>query len=129
QKSDDERALYQELVREAGTVSKVQAALFVAADRDDLETAVALYNRLEQLQGPAKNAAQLALLPTRKTTGALEILMRKRAAAGKFGDVLRLLDLGLSMARRQDLATPRSASVSARPAATGPATGISIGFY
>ena len=48
-----------------------------------------------------KSAAQLSQLPTRQAVGQLEVLMSRRADDKKFADVLRVMDLGLGVSRRQ----------------------------
>ena len=62
----DETAVYRELVTSAGTVEQVRIALGIAADRNDLETALDLFARLERLQPPVGAASSLAQLPTRQ---------------------------------------------------------------
>jgi tetratricopeptide (TPR) repeat protein len=113
-RGDQEKALYKEQVAAARTPTQVQEALGVAVNRNDLEGALDLFARLDRLQGPPKNAAQLSQLPTRQAFRHLEVLMAKRADEKKFADVLALMDLGLSTARRQNLMTPRTASSSRR---------------
>jgi len=114
-RESDEKALYQQMLKEANVITKVQAALSVAAERDDLEASFELLNRLEKLQPPAKTTAMLAQLPTRQAAWPLTTLMGKRADEKHFDDVRKVLDFYLSVTRRQNLTAVRSASTSRRP--------------
>jgi predicted Zn-dependent protease len=122
---DEEKVAYREALAAATTADKVQSALSLAAGRDDLDTVLTLFAKLDQLQGPAKSAAQVRQLPTRQAADTFYSLMAKRAEAKKFPDVLRLADLFLATARRQNLAAPKTAS-SARKASAG---SINLYFY
>ena len=77
-RESDEKALYQQMLKEANVITKVQAALSVAAEHDDLVASFELLNRLEKLQPPAKTTAMLAQLPTRQAAWPLTTLMGKR---------------------------------------------------
>ncbi|MBX9584321.1 MAG: DUF1583 domain-containing protein, partial [Gemmataceae bacterium] len=111
----EEKALYDEAVAAASTVEAVQAALQMAAGRDDLDAFLALFGKLEKLQGPPKGSGNLSQLPTRQAANPVEALMAKRAEAKRLDDVLRLSDLFLATARRQNLTAPRTASSARRP--------------
>jgi tetratricopeptide (TPR) repeat protein len=113
-REDQEKALYQDLLTRSHTPSQVHEAMRVAIERNDLEAALELFARLDRLQGPPKNAAQLAQLPTRLVLGEMEVLMAKRADDKKWADVLHLLDVGLAVDRRHNLAAPRTVSASRR---------------
>jgi tetratricopeptide (TPR) repeat protein len=113
-KEDQEKALYKELLAAARTPGQIQEALGVSIERNDLEGTLELFTRMDRLQGPPKNAMQLGQLPTKLVLGQIEILMAKRADDKKWGDILRILDAGLSMVRRQNLMAPRSASMTRR---------------
>src|SRR5439155_3793823 len=99
-REDDAKALYLELVKEAVTVAKVQAALTVAAGRNDLDTCAELFARLERLQPPAKSASALSQLPSRQASSNLVTLMGKRADAKQFADVRAVADLYLTSVRK-----------------------------
>ena len=113
-KEDDEGAIYNAIVKDATTVDKVQNALQLASTRKDLDTAVTLFLKLDQLQGPAKTAAALAQLPTRQATGVLEYLVASLADDKRLPDALKVFDMTLSTARRQNLSAPPTASTSRR---------------
>ncbi len=113
-RTDEEAAIYKEVVADAKTVDRVKDALGAAVTRNDFDGAVALYTKLDRLQGLPKTAAYLPQLPTRQLLYQLQILMAKRAADKKLADVLRLTDLALASIRRQNLATPRTASTARR---------------
>lgn len=118
-REDDEKALYQDLLRKATTVARVQQALNLAAERNDLAACQELFARLEKLQPAIKTSASLTQLPTRQLASTLVTLMGRRADDRQFGDVRQLLDLFLATARRQNLATPKSTTTSRRPQAGG----------
>jgi tetratricopeptide (TPR) repeat protein len=113
-REDQEKAMYKELLAAAHTPNHVREALGVAIERNDVEGTLDLFARLDRLQTPPKNAAQLSQLPTRWVLGQVEILMAKRADEKKWADVLRILDIGLGTARRHNLMAPRSAATSRR---------------
>src|SRR5207247_7085970 len=108
-RTDQEEAIYREMVKEAVTIDKILAALRLASNRKDVDTAVALFARLDQLQGPAKTVAALAQLPTRQATATLEYLVAHLADDKRLADALKVFDLTLSTARRQNLSVPPSA--------------------
>jgi tetratricopeptide (TPR) repeat protein len=121
----EEKAIYQEMLKEAIVISRVQSGLTVASERNDLETYFELFARLDKLQPPAKTTAMLPQLPTRQSGWSLTTLMGKRSDDKKFDDVRKVLDLFLSVARRQNLTAVHSASTSRRPQ-TG---GFSVNAY
>src|SRR5207237_9989008 len=132
-------ALYQELVKDANTVNDVIALLALAANRNELDTCLQLFARLEKLQPPVKASGALAQLPTRQPYSSLIILMRRRADAKQFADARSVMDLYLTTIRRQNLLAPRS-GISSRGrsiASLGPPlagrrgmpAGISIPLY
>ena len=88
-KEDDETAIYKAIVKDATTVEKVQNALQLASTRKDLDTAVMLFLKLDQLQGPAKTASALAQLPTRQATSVLEYLVASLADDKRLPDAPR----------------------------------------
>ena len=118
-REDDEKAIYKELVDGADTISKVQTALEIAAERGDKGTCYALYAKLEKLQPAVKKASALGQLPTRSAYQLLT-LMGRLSEAKDFAEVRAVGNLYLSTARRQNLAAPRAASAAkrARSAAT-----------
>ena len=124
----EEKAMYDEVLAAATTTDKVSLALGVAAEKDDLEAVLRLYRKLETLQGPPKTAAALANLPTRQYSWSLMQLMGRRVEAKKFDDVLAVADLYLEMARRQNIAAPKSYAMAkvARPGQRQP---LSISVY
>jgi tetratricopeptide (TPR) repeat protein len=124
-RTDEEQTLYKEMVAEAKTVDRVKDALGVAATRNDLEGTLALFAKLDRLQGVPKTAAYIPQLPTRRMFSQLEILMAKRAREKKLGGVLQVLDAGMTSARRQQMAAPRTASTARRMQTTG----ISLWVY
>jgi tetratricopeptide (TPR) repeat protein len=124
-KTDEEKALYQELIDGAKTIDRVVAALGTAVQRDDLETALMLYKKLETLQGPIKSSNMLASLPTRQNYYSLIGLMGKRTEAKKYADGLAVLDYYLGMARKQNIAAPKASASSRRRSSAG-AYGINI---
>ena len=113
-KDAEEKALYQTMLKEANVVDKVQSALSIAAQRDDMDACLMLFDKLEKLQTPAKTSAMLAQLPTRQAAYTLTSLMAKRAETKRLDDVRKLTDLYLTTVRRQNLTTVRSASSTRR---------------
>jgi tetratricopeptide (TPR) repeat protein len=109
-RSDEEKAVYRGIVEEANTLSKVSAALPVAADRKDVETCVELFGRLERLQPPVKNASGLGQLPSRQAHYTFVTLMGRLAEEKRLAEARKVLDLYLASVRRQNLTAPRSAS-------------------
>lgn len=109
-KVDEEKAMYAEILANATNVDRVASALAVAVERDDLETLMVLFKRLEQYQGVAKSQAGLAQLATRQNVYQIQTLMGKRLEAKKYDDGLKLLDYYLGTVRKQNLAAPKSAS-------------------
>src|SRR5262249_48161539 len=83
-KEDEEKALYQERVKPANTVTDAMAVLSLAANRNELDTCVQLFTRLDKLQPPVRAAAALTQLPTRQAYPSLITLMRRRADAKQF---------------------------------------------
>ena len=71
---------------------------------------VNLFVKLDKLQGQAKTAASLAQLPTRQATGRLEYLVATLADDKKMVDALKVFDLALATARRQNLSVPPSST-------------------
>jgi tetratricopeptide (TPR) repeat protein len=124
-RENEEKSIYQEMLKEAIVISRVQSGLNVASERNDLETYFELFARLDKLQPPAKTTAMLPQLPTRQAGWSLTTLMGKRSDDKKFDDVRKVLDLFLSVARRQNLTAVHSASMSRRPQ-TG---GFSVSAY
>ena len=113
-KDGEEKALYQAMLQEANVIAKVESALRFAAERNDLEACLQLFERLEKLQPPAKTSAMLVQLPTRLAASSLAKLKGKRADARQLDDVRRIVDLFLTTARRQNLTAVHSASASRR---------------
>ena len=110
-RAKEEKALYDEMIKDSSTtVAKLRLALGVAADRKDLEGCLALFSKLEKLQPPPKTSAALNQLPTRQASNNLVTLMGKLADDKRFADVLKVLDLYLATARKQNLTTVKSAS-------------------
>ncbi|HUR55406.1 MAG TPA: tetratricopeptide repeat protein, partial [Gemmataceae bacterium] len=122
-KEDDEAAIYKAILKDATTVDKVQNALQLASTLKDLDTAVVLFLKLDQLQGPAKTASALAQLPTRQATGVLEYLVANLADDKKLNDGLKVFDMTLSTARRQNLSAPPTASTARRQSQGGGLSG------
>ena len=110
----EEKAMYDELLAAATTTDKVSLALNAASEKDDLETVLRLYRKLETLQGPPKTAAAVAALPTRNNYWPLLQVMARRAEAKKPDDVLAVADVFLEMARRQNISAPKSFSMPTR---------------
>jgi tetratricopeptide (TPR) repeat protein len=127
-RADDENAIYQELIKEANTISKVQAAMTVAADRKDVVGFTDLFARLVKLQPAVKTASAVGQLASRQNWSSFLTLMGKLASDKRLADCHNVLDLYLSVARRQNLTTPKSAS-SRRPAQTGQPGGYSVQLY
>ncbi len=107
---EDEKTLYQGIVKEANTLPTVRAALGVAADRKDVEICVELFGQIERLQPPVKSASALGQLPSRQVSYTFVTLMGRLAEDKRLGDTRNVLDLYLASVRRQNLAAPRSAS-------------------
>jgi tetratricopeptide (TPR) repeat protein len=107
-KEDEETAIYKGLLAGATTVEKVQAVLELAANRKDVDTTIELYMKLDKLQGQAKTAAALPQLPTRQANSQLEYLVANLADDKRPTDALKVFDLALSTARRQNLSVPPS---------------------
>lgn len=126
-KEGEEKTVYQDLLKEANTVARVQAALAVATERNDLETTVDLLAKLERLQPPVKTTATLNQLPTRQAYSTLTQLMYKRADDKKLADVRTVADTYLALARRQNLTAVKSASSTRRPSTGGFSTNIPRG--
>lgn len=126
-KGDEEKAVYEELLKEANTVARVQAALAVAAERKDLDTALDLLAKLERLQPPVKTTATLNQLPTRLAYSTLTQLMFKLADDKKLPDVRKVADSYLGLARRQNLTAVKSASTTRRSSTTGFSTNLQRG--
>src|SRR5947209_13095674 len=105
-KEDEETAIYKSLVADANTVEKIQAIIQLASNRKDVDTALDLFVKLDKLQGPAKTAAALAQLPTRQATSQLEYLVASLADDKRLTDALKVFDLTLATARRQNLSVP-----------------------
>jgi tetratricopeptide (TPR) repeat protein len=124
-KADEELGVYTDLVKDANTVEKVEAAMNIAAGRNDLTVTLLLFNKLEKLQSPAKTTAALAQLPTRQTWYTLLTLMGKRADEKQYADTLRVLDHYLSTIRKQNLAVAGAASATRRQ----PTGGTQLQFY
>ncbi len=132
-KRPEESELYREAVAGANTISQVQEALQLASARDDIPTALMLFEKLEKLQGPPKAIASPSQLPTRQAAQVFAAMMRERgqalarasgsvsptreqgnseSPAGEPGtDVLRLLDTYLAHVRRQNAVLLKSASL------------------
>ena len=115
----EEKVLYQELLKDANVIAKVQTAMNVAGERADLEGWSELYARLEKLQPPAKTTAMLAQLPTRQISWTMTSLMGKLADEKRFDDVRKAADIYLSMARRQNMTAVHSVSAMRRQQAGG----------
>ncbi|QEL19722.1 DUF1583 domain-containing protein [Limnoglobus roseus] len=119
-KETEEKALYQEMLAAATTVDRVATVINATVERDDLETVLSMYKKLEQLQGPVKSSSALGSLPTRQYYSSLVTMMGKRIEAKKYADGLAVLDFYLSMVRKQNLTAPKAASTtSSRRQATG----------
>ena len=73
-----------------------------------LPAPMTLFVKLDKLQGPAKTAAALAQLPTRLATSQLEYLVASLADDKRLTDALRVFDVTLATARRQNLSVPPS---------------------
>ena len=109
-RADEEKAVYQGIVQDANTLSKVQAALGVAAERKDVGTCVELFARLERLQPAVKSASALGQLPARQTSHTFVTLMGRLAEDKRLADVRKVLDMYLASVRRQNLTAPKAAS-------------------
>ncbi len=59
-RTKEEAAVYEEMLKEAVSIAKIQTAMAVAADRKDVEGSLTLFSQLEKLQPPAKT-----VLPSR----------------------------------------------------------------
>src|SRR5262249_54071506 len=111
----EEKAIYDDLIKDSSnTVAKLRLALGVAAERKDVEQCLALFSKMEKLQPPPKTSAALSQLPTRMASSGLITLMGKLADDKRFADVLKVLDLYLATARKQNLTTVKSASSKGR---------------
>ncbi|HSQ54318.1 MAG TPA: tetratricopeptide repeat protein, partial [Gemmata sp.] len=109
-KEQDETTIYKSMIADARTVETIQAAIQLACNRKDVDTALDLFVKLDKLQGPAKTSSALAQLPTRQATAKLEYLVASLADDKRLADALRVFDLTLATARRQNLSVPRSSS-------------------
>jgi tetratricopeptide (TPR) repeat protein len=116
-REDEEKALYKEMIDAASTPEKVLAVIGTTPARNDLDTFLALFQKLEKLQGPVKSAAALPQLPTRQTANTFADFMAKKAKDKAYPDALRLMDVYLSAARRQKMAAPKVVSTTRRAAA------------
>ncbi len=125
-RTDEGNAVYKAMLKDAQVVSKVQAAMTVSAQRNDLEGTLELFGRLEKLQPPVKTSATLAQLPTRQVHNTLAVLMGKRADDKRFEDVRNVLEHYLATARRQNLTAVRSSSSRRTPPRGGFAAPIYV---
>ncbi len=109
-REDEETAIYKSLVASANTIEKLQEAVQLAANRKDVDTALELFTKLDKLQGQAKTHAALAQLPTRLATSILEYLVANLIDENRLPEALRVFDVTLATARRQNLSVPPSTS-------------------
>jgi tetratricopeptide (TPR) repeat protein len=122
-KRPEEKDLYQEAVAKAGTLAQAPEALQLAATRGDPATFLALFAKLEHLQGPPKPGASAQQMPTRQFIPTFAMIMADRRKQKAYDDVIALLDTYLAHVRKQNqvlLKSPTNKPATANNVRYGP---------
>ncbi len=111
-KVEEAKAIYESILKGADTVQRIQAAMTLALEREDLQVVLSLFDKLEKVQGPVPVASRLSQLPTRQASQTIVTIMGRNMDAKKPEESRKVMDHYLTMSRKQNLAAPRSASTT-----------------